>query len=111
MDDVGRIEPAAVGNGGSEVGYLEGCCHDFALTDGYGNDVDCFPSFGLECLVVELVVGNESALLVGDINAQWITVAHGNHIVLPLLECILDCRIPTAVIENIHECAAEVAVA
>ena len=107
---VGRVEIAAVGDGGGEIGYLQWRGVHLALPDADGDDGQSVPG-AVVVLVVELGIGNQSALLARQVDAQFVAESHRSHIVAPCVHGILHVRILLAVAHHVVESPAEVAVA
>ena len=82
MHDMGDIIVAAVGDSGTEIGYLKGSGSDLTLTDGDGNDGKGVPRTAIS-LVVILGIGNHSSSLSREVDAKFIAETHADEVVLP----------------------------
>ena len=109
LHDVGGDEVATVGNGGTEVGYLQGGGRDFALANGDTDDGQTVPRAAVG-FVVGLGVGDKAALLTGEVGAELVAKALGHHVVFPHREGLLR-RAVLAVANHAEESPAEVGVA
>ena len=101
---------SAIGNGGSQIGYLERCEVDLSLSDGDAYDRQTIPAPPVG-LVVELGIGYHASLLSWQVNAQLVTESHGDHIVLPSGHGFLDALVFLSVAEHVIQSPAEVSVA
>lgn len=110
MHDVGDVIVATVGDGGAEVGDLQGSGSDLALPDGDGDDGERVPRAAV-CLVVVVGVGNHAAPLAGKVDAELVTEAHLHQMVLPPRHGALHGAVFAAVGEHTHEVPAEEGVA
>ena len=108
---MGSDEPAAVGDGGAEVGNLQRRGQHLALADGHGDDGVAAPvALGVE-FVVELGVGQEAALLAGQVETQLVAVAHAHEMVFPHLEGLGRAAVLAAAVNHVLESPAEEGVA
>ena len=111
FDDMRGDEVASVGDGGAEVGYLYGGGANLALSDGYGDDGVGTPvSFAVN-FVVETVVGNESAAFAGEVDAEAVSVAHADEVLLPSFEGVGVGAVAASAVNHCFESVAEVCVA
>ncbi len=107
---MGHAVIAAIGDGGAEVGYLQGGEVDLALSDGDGDDGEAVPRPFI-VLVVVVAVGDEASLLAWQVDAGLVAEAHGDHVVTPAVHGIDGLAVFLAVAYHIVEAPAEVAVA
>ena len=101
---------AAVGDGGAQVGNLQGRKVHLALSDGDTDDGESVPGTAVG-LVIEGGVGDESAFLAGKVHAQFVSEAHAYHIVFPAGHGVLHGGVFLAVSEHVIESPAEETVA
>ena len=85
---MGHIVIAAIGNRGTEVCNLKGREQHLTLSDGDRNHRQTIPRT-LISLVVELGIGNQTSFLAWQIDAEFISKAHRDHIVAPGVHRVL----------------------
>ena len=84
-----HIVIASVGYRRTEISYLERREVHLTLTDCYGDDGQSVPRTVIG-VVIEIGIGNQSALLAGQIDTELITEPHTDHIVTPAVHGILN---------------------
>ncbi|OAV68270.1 hypothetical protein Barb4_02125 [Bacteroidales bacterium Barb4] len=101
---------AAVGDSGGEVAYLQGRGGYFALPDGNGDDGTGVPTLPID-IVINRAVGNVSALLARQVNAQGVSVSHRDDVILPDFKTFLYGGITVSVVQHVMQTPAEKGVA
>ena len=99
-----------VGDGSCQIGNLQRSRGNFTLTDGCRYNCAGIPALAVN-LVVNLTIGNVPPLLSRQIDTQLIPVTHGNHVVLPNLESLLNTGITLAAVQHIVQTPAKIGVA
>ena len=105
-----HIVIASVGDGSTQIGYLQRRQVHLTLTNGdtdYGQSV---PGT-LVGLVVELCIRNQSSFLARQVDAQLVAESHAHHIVFPNGHRILHRTILALVSKHIVESPTEITVA
>lgn len=82
---------AAVGYRRTQVGNLQWRSIDLSLSDRDGDDRERVPT--AKGVVIKLCVGNHSAALARQIDAQFVAEALRDHVVAPLVHRVVESRI------------------
>lgn len=108
--DMGRYVMAAVGYRGRQVGYLQRSGKYLALTDGDGYDSGRAPVTVAVTLVVKLHVGDKSAILTREVDAELIAVALRNHVMLPHVKRLGHSAILALLVNHVFQTPTEIGV-
>ena len=111
LDHVGRDIVAAIGNSGAQVGDLQRCGEDFTLTDSIADDGLSNPASFTVYLVIKSRVGNKPAALARQVDAQFITISHRNHMVFPHFKSFACRAVLGTLVHHVFEAPTEVSVA